>query len=173
MGNSTHIFLSNDAQINNVIDVIGILIGQKKQEEYFDNSNPSKGSHCKVENVATWVPTQDKKNEYAVYPQTGSCPSMVNIIIPKNKIDKIDHNGSWFYEGDEPGTREIIGGCSEFWQKIGTELVKFFGGWVDYDDCDGVERDVEFTKPRKTNCTKLDEDFDIMRNDMLKLQAIK
>lgn len=173
MGTSTHIFLSNDAQINDVIDVIGILIGQKKEEELFDTFRPSKGSYCKVDKVVTWVPPADKKNDYAVYPQTGSCPSMVNIIIPKNKIDKMDHNGSWFYEGDEPGTREIIGGCNEFWQKIGTELARFFGGWVDYNDCDAIEKDVEFPKPRKTNCTKRDEDFNTMRNDMLKLEAIK
>ncbi len=173
MGTSTHIFLSDDAQINNVIEVIGILIGQKKEQAYFDEYKHSKGSYCKVDKVATWVPPDDKKDDYAVYPQTTSCPSTVRIVIPKNKIDKMDHNGSWFYEGDEPGTREIIGGCSEFWQKIGTELVKFFGGWVDYNDCDDVEKDVEFPRPRKTNCTKTDEDFDILRDDMLKLKPIK
>lgn len=173
MGTSTHIFLSVDTQLKNVLDVIGILIGQEKKEVYFDEYKKDKGSYCFVDNVATWVPPDDKKSLYAVYPQTTSNPSMVSIEIPKNKIDKMHHSGTWFFDSDEPNTVEIIGGCSEFWQKVGTELARFFGGWVDYNDCDAIEKDVKFTKPRKTNRTIKDKDFDTMRNDILKLEPIK
>ena len=111
MGANVNIYLSGDARIDNVIDVIGILIGQKKEEKHF---NQGDGSYCSVEGVTTIFPKEESKKDYAVYPKPTHSPSMIEIIIPKNKFDKQSHNGSWFYEGDEPGTREIIGGCSEF-----------------------------------------------------------
>jgi len=115
---------------------------------------------------------KESKKDYAVYPMYTHSPTMVEIIIPKNKFDKQSHNGSWFYESEVDNTRFLMGGNNDFWRKIGTELARFFGGYVDYNDCDLVDKDVEFPKPRRTNNTHLDEDFDKMRDDLLKLKSI-
>ena len=177
MGSSCNIFLSQDARIQDVTNVIGILLGQKKAKVQFQSGD---GWYCDVDSVLTVYPMDSKmgvivakKHNENIQLKATYLPDMVSIVIEKNNLDKEHHNGTWFYHTDrEDGLIEIIGGASEFWQKLGRGLVEFFGGYVDNNDCDDIDKDFEAVKPRKTNGHYSNADFEAFQEDMWNLQPL-
>jgi hypothetical protein len=72
------------------------------------------------------------------------------IIIKKNKLDKEQHQGNYFFE-DDSNMRLLTGGSNKFWIEVGKRLIDFFGGYIDYNDCDDIKKDFEKEKPRLKN----------------------
>jgi len=170
MGESCNIYLSADVRINDVINVIGILLGQKKNKNYIE-----KFWACDVEDVkeygATNITSENASKENIHLRNYDTVPTMLEVVIRKNKIDKQPHTAYYHFETNN-GMRLLCGGNSDFWHKVGKGLVEFFGGWVDYNDCDSIEKDFEAEKPRGSNHGESDEEFDAFQNDLWNLKPI-
>lgn len=54
------------------------------------------------------------------------------------------HSVLYFFEGTKKGERMMIPPSTDFWIAIGKGLVEFFGGTLDYNDCD--DSDVDFKR---------------------------
>jgi hypothetical protein len=63
------------------------------------------------------------------------------------RIEGVGGSVLYHFEGSPRGERLLMPHCCEEWQEIGRQLVQFFGGTVDYNDCDDV--DVDFSRPNQ------------------------
>lgn len=136
MGVNCHITLPDNVRIDDVAKVIGILVGCKAEYEKFDSGN---GGSTVVSGVQA---------------RTTSMPELayITVTIPEGK-PRLHPDGecrfSWFYhmESDTPG-RCVSPGSYPLSQAVGVRLVQFFGGSVDFSDCDDV--DVDYKRPWKS-----------------------
>ena len=170
MSISCNIYLPNDTRLTDVIDVIGILLGHNKYKQYIDD----KGYWCcKVDNVTSSLLDSRDEKRYIIFPKTTFEPGLVTIKIRKNFIDNIHHMGYYHFEDSEYNMRVISGGSSKFWKVIGKGLVEFFGGFVDYDDCDDIVKDFEKEKPRSKNNSEDGKEWQLFEQDKFNLKSLE
>lgn len=133
MGVDTRIRLPEDVRINDVAEAMGILAGLRFEKKDLNH----KGEWY------VHVPDAEAK--------PSNIPEMAYINLKGEMVDgKTAHMAFFHYETEEPG-RLVSVRCTPFWIAIGRRLVEFFGGWIDYSDCDDRRRDYSRKKPRKCN----------------------
>lgn len=173
MSISCHIHLPTDVRVENLFEVIGILIGEKKEKAFFENYHPSKRikertrdfDHIKVFNIATDY-DQSEKNVY--YCATNR-PSSFILRINHNPFDEYEHMAFCYFEKDH---LFISGGSNPFWKTLGIHLIKFFGGYIDFNDCDDIAVDLEYGWRVGRNSHESDEDFICFQQALWDLQPI-
>lgn len=155
MGVSTHIMLPNDVRIRDVANVIGILAGLPVETVYIKESNTP---YAKVDGVK--------------FESSNSFPEMVVIILKGKMIDREEHHHI-YYHFENAGEGVLLNPPStEFWIAIGTGLCKFFGGKIDYSDCDEGKWNKTFKKPRKSNSPERDEPWRKFEKAILDLKPL-
>ena len=133
MGVDTRIRLPGDVRVRDVADVIGILAGRKVS---WGGSGKSR-----------WVEVEGVTVESAQ-----GVPQCANIQITPGDGVRPDHiYVLYHFEDDEGNGRVLCPRSTPFWVAVGKRLVQFFGGTVDYQDCDDVEVDFKADKPRSRN----------------------
>jgi hypothetical protein len=70
--------------------------------------------------------------------------------VPHLDGEKV-HHVMFHLEFDHGRRRLLMPRSTPFWIAMGRKLVDFFGGSMDYQDCDAVEVDYESPKPREWN----------------------
>ncbi len=134
MGVDTRIILPPDARIQDVANVMGIFAGLKPEREIL-----SQGSmYVKVPGVKV--------------AGLETLPECANIILEGDMVDgENGHHILWHWEFSENVGHLLMPRSTAFWIAIGERLVDFFGGDVDYNDCDSIEVDYHRTSDYKNN----------------------
>jgi hypothetical protein len=145
MGCDCYIYLPDNARLRDIQDVMGALMGYKKERSEF-----SGGWSAKVEGVKA-EPSGAGTVEMCIL--TGKLPD-------GPAADARGEAGEgfmafWHWEG-HPGFRLLSVKSTKFWITVGKKLVDFFGGYVDYNDCDDKEKD--YVKKVKTKNENSPED---------------
>lgn len=165
-----NIYLPSDTRVSDVVDVMGILIGNTKHKEPLSGD----GWFCSVDNVGGHdsidFNEEPIKNRNIYLMSYNGVPSMVTIKIVKNNLDRLIHECSYHFEGSS-GKREMICYDSEFWMKVGTELIKFFGGRVEFDD--SKMENITIKKPRRSNSPEDNKPWQDFQQAMFDLQPLK
>lgn len=136
MSVDTRIRLPEDVRISDVAEAMGILAGLKPE------ARPLSDGYWSV-----WVPGATARGHENI-------PQMATITLSGEMVDgQKEHQAYYHYEMDagEPAGRLVSVRCTPFWIAIGKALVDFFGGTVDYADCDDVKVNYRRKKPRKAN----------------------
>jgi len=143
MSVDTRIRLSPDVHIDDVAEVIGILAGLKPEK----------------------VPFKDGTGFYARVPgvecQNTCVVGMAHIVLtaPKGKT-LIDgepyHFCSYHFEPSNSGRKSdhfklLFPRSTPFWIAMGRRLADFFGGTIDYSDCDSKSIDYRRGYPKLRN----------------------
>jgi hypothetical protein len=127
MSVSCHVLLPARARINDVAQVMGILAGLKPRREIY---------------VTVSGATVDPSRCLA---------PMVEIILrePEGKalIDGAAVHTCYYHFEGRGGKRLLGMPSTDFWTAIAKRLVDFFGGSVDYNDCDEVK--IDYEKPTR------------------------
>jgi hypothetical protein len=117
--------LPGNVRISDVATVIGVAVGFQPYRRHFSSSD---GWSTEVDGIET-------KN-------TGdSSPEHCNIIFDRRYTP-------FFFEPDQSEGRLLMPTSTAFWCLVGQRLVDFFGGEVDYNDCDSV--DIDYKRRRKS-----------------------
>lgn len=148
MGVDCKITLPNAARIDDVADVIGLLLGCKGTLEPLDNNG---SIHLKVAGVET---------------KNSSITGCAEINISNAPLGSGGKSGNrWFFyhfewSGQNKGDyntgqgRGIMPRSTAINIAMAKELVTFFGGSVDYNDCDDTE--VDFKAPEQKDIRACD-----------------
>lgn len=128
MGISTIIQINRKARLSDVADVIGILSGLKPYKRCFSSGD---GWATEVDGIS--VASCNGMTECA----------MIKITAPDGEtlVDgETSHHVMWHWEGDD-GDHMMLPRSNAYWVAIGIELIKFFGGKIDFSDCDDIDVD--------------------------------
>jgi len=167
MGCDCNIYLQGDALSHDIMSVLGILLGFEKTQESFNHS--SKFDYVAVKDVAYGY---SDGNNHKIFAKAGfSTPQHFTIEILRNSLDKEWHMLGCHFEYQY---LLLSGGSSKFWKTVGTELVKFFGGYIDYDDCDAYDMDFSAVCPRiEGNRHENNPEFRLFQEELWALQPIE
>ena len=132
------IYLPNDVRLRDVANVMGILAGLPKEKVFL-----REGATFYVK-----VP--------GVIAKSTTIPEMAEITLETlNDFTLIDDSKNHFcgfhYENEDAKYVLLITASTPFWIAIGIGLCKFFGGKIDCDDCDNIDINHTFKKPRPHN----------------------
>jgi hypothetical protein len=138
MGVNARITLPAAARLRDVADVMGALAGHVMTKQPF--SQKSDGWSAGRPRGAKGIRIEP-------------CKAMVEwvLIFLDNTADvqlpdgQCSHYVMYHFEGGKNGERLMLPPSTEFWIAIGKGLVDFFGGSIDYNDCDDVAVDYEQT----------------------------
>lgn len=127
MGIDCKCWLPYYVEIRDVADVIGACMGLEKQKKNLDDE--------------AWYSHVDG----VFFESFSSLPSCVNIVWkqPNGKCRNVLYH---FEPGGGKG-RLIMPRSTTFWIAVCIRLVDFFGGEVDFNDCDYT--DVDYAKPHR------------------------
>lgn len=125
------IFLPPAVRVNDVADVIGALVGLKPEKRKFSQSDGYSVHVGGVNVVAT----------------SGSVPTMLNISLTAPDGEKLvdgeqSHFVYYHFESLDPAgkpCRLLMPKSTAFRIAVGRGLIRFFGGSLDYSDCDEAE----------------------------------
>lgn len=152
MSTNTRIILPTDVRIDDVATVIGKLAGLPAVKKDSDKSFFTSINGVKI------IPS--------------SMAEMAEIVLEGNMIDKQKkHFVYYFFEG-EHGKREICPKSTAFWVAIGKRLVEFFGGKIDYNDCDNIDWDYESQIPREHNDPNDGKEWNDFQEEIYNLKPI-
>lgn len=149
MGISTHIYLPENVRFDDVAKIVGVAVGLPVEYKKFISGN---GGYARVTGMT------HKNSEYSA-----GCGELI-------------FNGRWaFYHFEcERGGRLLSCGGSDFWAAVGRRLVDFFGGYVDYNDCDSIEIDYSRRpKPRSINAPTDGEAWENFQRRIMKVKRIR
>jgi hypothetical protein len=156
MGVNSNVYLDAGVQVRDVADVIGILAGLKPYKRHFSGSV---GWSTEVDGV-----------------KLRSCdtsPEMCEIILTGDLVDgEKGHYVNYFFEIDEGKYRYLYPKATPFWIAISKELCKFFGGKIDYCDCDEGGINARWKKPRKKNAPQDGKPWYNFQQEKLDLKPI-
>lgn len=153
MGVDARITLPGFVSVVSVADVIGILVGNRKQF----GTLPGGHEYVEVEGVEVkGLPT---------------LPGCADIII-KDETGEVSYYVLYHFEWQHDGTRGLMPRSRPDWLAIGKGLVDFFGGQIDYSDSDDV--DVDYKVPPRTELADLNdgEVFDRTQERLRDLQSL-
>jgi hypothetical protein len=132
MGVDCRIMLPPDVRLHDVADIIGLLAGCEKETITTKN-----GTYTRVKCVSI---------------RTAGTPTLASIDIAKPITLKGGDTAHVYYHFETDGNYRLMSPRSTgWWIAVGKRLVDFFGGEVDYSDCDEKEVDYKKPKPRKSN----------------------
>jgi hypothetical protein len=139
MGVNSNIYLPGDVRVRDVGKVIGVLAGFKKRKIKLRHLSNDNSWYVDVEDVQ--IITHE------------NVPSMCTIRLKGDiMIDGEDcHHTTYHFESDRGTDRFLYPIASPFWIAIGKRLCKFFGGKIDYADCDKGGINATWKSPRKNN----------------------
>jgi len=139
MGADCNLFLPAGADIEDVATVAAVLMGcEYKLEKPFDEAR--EGSQA----------VRLKKGVQSFH-CSDTIPSMCVFVFKGNLVDgENGHNCSWHWEGHgrNPSLRMLSMSSTAFWIAVARGLADFFGGEVDYNDCDN--KDVNYKVKSKS-----------------------
>ena len=170
MGVDTKVLLSGDVQIREVGKVLAILAGLPKNRRVLDERSNPGAWYVDITDISKTTPR-------LTYHSVDGVPSMVEIILKGKMVDgEESHIVSYHFEPSdgkrEHGMRLLYPRSTPFWCAIGKELVKFFGGWIDYNDCDLTEVDFRARYPKLRNCPSEGKPWQAFQQKMWNLQPI-
>ena len=136
MGVDCKIILPANVRLKDVADVIGVAAGFKPEKSPLGSSHP--------DSWAVRVP--------GVRVSSFNCQgleSCAKIELVGETMDGVkDHYVMYHFEYDD-GQRLLAPRSTAFWLGIGHRLVDFFGGSIDYQDCDDSYKD--YSVPGKSD----------------------
>jgi hypothetical protein len=145
MGCSCHIYLPTNVRIRDVADVVGILSGCEK-------------TRTKGTGGSEWVEVKSVKVKHADHDAVANIMVTLDVASPAVKARNGDNQVMAFFSYECRGWFLLSGGSNPYWKAIGLALVDFFGGTVDFNDCD--ETDVDYEMPSRTADENAPEDGD-------------
>jgi hypothetical protein len=152
MGCDTVISLPTNVRLKDVANVIGVLSGYRARKMCLSGGA-----------WATNVPSVRTKG-------IESIPECAHIFVG----DEIRVMYHFEHITDDPRIGRVIQPASTpFWVAVGRRLVDFFGGEVDYNDCDNSA--VDYSVPAKSNeenCPKDGKEWDDFQERVLNLSPI-
>lgn len=144
MGTDCRIILPDNVVVGNVSKVLGRLAGLPVERHHHDPRT-------------WWAKVKGAKVE------TTSVPEMVMIRWG-------DRHTTYHFEYG-PGGRLMLPRSTAFWLAAGNRLIEFFGGSIDWNDCDATDVDREF--PAKTRAENSPEDGEPWYDFQDRLMALK
>ena len=130
MGVDCKITLPDKVRIHDVADVIGMLLGQKWELVPLDNHG---SKHLKVEGVSV---------------KNSSVDTCADIFVGERRFFyHFEWSGGSFEGRDTYCGRGLMPSATAENIALGVALVQFFGGIVDFNDCD--ESDCDFAWPEQ------------------------
>lgn len=154
MGINCRIFLPGNVRVGDVANVLGISAGLKPR----------------------WVTTKD----YRIVKVNGVQVSQIKDVAELARIelqgDLIDSTKYHYvlYHFEFRNGRLLLPPSTDFWIACGKSLVDFFGGAVDFNDCDNTPVDYKVTrKSSKNNCPEKDKDWDIFQQRLMNIKPIE
>jgi hypothetical protein len=156
MGIDCKVSLPANVRLSDVAKVIGVLLGCEVSKRYL-----GKGS---------WSAQVD-----GVVVQQCSTVGLASIDINKSTEggELCVLSALYHYEFSRSGRRGLIFGSTAKRIALCRALAKFFGGWVDYQDCD--KRKQDYMLPDKTSTQNSPEDgkeWHVLQNRILKLKPL-
>lgn len=152
MGVDTRILLPPQVEVRYVAQVIAILFGAKKRWYVHETPNTfgagSRGSYHDTPQKTGWV---DLGNSVKV--KSTSVVEMADISLSNKLLSEAEPvmgDGWWltYHFETDSGERYMSGGSRGARIALHRRLADFFGGKVDYQDCDGKEVDYRRKSPR-------------------------
>lgn len=165
MGVDTSISLSPQATLREVADVIGILLGNKKTWTGFNKNADPESGYVKVDEVkVAGAPNLPECADIDIY-----CPN----AAPSAKTNGNDHRHFLYhFEFGDSGRRGLLPRAAAANIAIGVALIKFFGGKIDYQDCDEVEINESYPAPNDIKHRSNDRCFDSIQRRMMALEPL-
>lgn len=136
MGTDCRVYLPSDTRVQHVAEVIGILLGL-----------PPKKTPLGERGSSFYTSVDGAKVE------TTSVPEMCVIVV--KPTDLAPSGDSWYYHFDARGPWSTMPLLSSralaISVAVGDRVAQFFGGIVDFNDCDSIEGDRVYRRPRPRN----------------------
>ena len=149
MGICTYIHLPDNVRFDDVAKVVAIAAGLQPEFRTFAGQ-PGSGY--------VRVPGIDAKN------------SLFSAGIGEINFD--GRHALYHFESSYGGRLLNCGG-SQFWCAVGRRLVDFFGGYVDYNDCDDIAADYKRRpKSRAVNAPTSDSNWMKFQNRLMRVKRI-
>lgn len=147
MGVDMRVKLPANVQVENVAKVMGAYAGCIKRKAFFIN-DPKNGWSTVVDGVEV---------------TNTSVIGMVQINLSGDLFDGAkNHFCFYHFESSNDGSRLMLPRSTAFWIALMTKVVDFFGGSLDYNDCDNNEDD--YVVPEKTHEENSPEDGEAWYN---------
>lgn len=142
MGVGARITLPGFVCLRDAADVLGILAGAVQERGTLNNTDG-----------AWYVHAADVETK----PSGDTLPECARIHLNFTAVDGHDkHFVLYHFEWGHDGTRGLMPRSTPFWLAVGKGLVDFFGGQLDYNDCD--DEDVDYEVPAQIQYANLDSD---------------
>lgn len=165
MGVDTKLFLPNSVQPDDLADVAGILAGLPFSYETLKNSTSG------IKHV----------NVYGAQAKPTSIAGMCEIVLDARQKDAKKHGSTALIDGEdvhfayfhfdtEMGMRLFSTKSTGFWIAVCKGLGNFFGGMLDYDDCDAVPVNETFWEKQNLHWT--DEAFDVFHKRLSEVEPL-
>lgn len=159
MGCDCQIYLPRDVRLREVSTVMGILAGLPKEKVFF---NDGANFYVKVKGAET---------------KSTTIPEMVEIILRASDdlklIDESDYHFCFYhFENEDSKYISLNPPSTPFWVAIGIGLCDFFGGKINYNDCDDTDIDRTYKKPRTHNNPKNNDEYHKFQKQMWKLESL-
>jgi hypothetical protein len=152
MSINTHILLPVQARIEDVVQVMGILSGLPARLEPLYGNH---GTHVVVEG-AMLAPSAGQFGCGNICLKAQSDSALIDGYQDHSCfVVAVAHNGAMAGYNTKCGIW-ISTGVSPFWETVAVGLVRFFGGEVDFNDCD--QSDCDFAWPLQPDITACDDE---------------
>ena len=158
MGVDCKILLPAGVRIDDVATVIGACAGLAKSKYHFSSGEGREVWSCRVKDVKVESFGEDA---YLV--------ACARITWANDHKAKPNGYVMYHFEGDSRGRRLLSPRSTAWWITVGRRLVGFFGGIVDYNDCDA--KDADYRRPPRKNLAP--EDGKPWRDFQEALYAVK
>lgn len=160
MGVDCKVYLPDNVKIDNVVEVMGIAAGLPCKRFYHKSYNGKDtgywGAH--VEGASA------KPCQFIV--------TLADIELKGKMVDGLEeHTVNYHFERDRTSGRLLMPRSTAFWLAIAHRLVDFFGGHIDYQDCDDSYNDYEV--PAKSDELNSPDDGELWQNLQERIESVK
>jgi len=153
MGVDCQICLPDNVRVNDVAGIIGIATGLKPEWSGRDDSKLVR------------VPGVEVRSTFS--------PAMVEIRLTGDLIDGDKSHFVYYHFEADNGGRGLNPPSTAFWIAVAHRLVKFFGGKIDYQDCDSVEMDYEHPAfAKQHNSPSKDDEWSTFQKRLFEVEPI-
>jgi len=171
MGVDCCIRLPHNVRIRDVAKVMGILAGQKISEREDAKTYGKPFKWFEVEGVELESGVKGLECCATIY-----LKNLTGAALAARSDNGENAHVLFHFEPSDPtpsAGRLLMPRSTNFWIAIGIGLVKFFGGEIDYNDCDNSDCDFKRrAKSNEQNCPESDEPWYNMQARMRKLKPI-
>lgn len=157
MASSAKLSLPPNVQVRLVATVAGLCMGRKANLVEVDKA----GSYVEADGVTVTL---------------CGVVGLADINIPSPDPAVWDEPTLLVYhfESDPDGRRIVTAPSEARYLALFTKLVNFFGGRLDYDDCDRVECDLEMMdRTNRANAPVSDVDYAILQERLLAIEPVE